>query len=1480
MASINFEANSNSIEGKSQVILRTNPLLTSNVKLVTDSLGNLYLDSISANKTLSANRYKKFSIDSNGHYAYDLAKFYSDTPLKSTFDVLRRDADTSVYREYDKQYEEQYHYGARLNGNPEFAENIKFMAPLWLDQKLPEYFIVYRIEEPVSEVALTDDLYGINSRIMKMLSNATIVKTFDMRLGSKLGDYLHRFMADQERPIAPLTVSFEKDGKTSWNGIDLVKGGFVSKSEFIYNDFVAFDNSEILNNDFITKGFGRNNMVSANLINMEFMFEDFDNPYEVNRYIGIYVNAHEEGSFKHSKYDGLNLTINPDTLETNFDLTGTTLTHADMLPTLDLSDPILQWVKSGNSFGHIRNNAVGAVLNPYKMQVNQFNLLTDKYIKKEDTLQIYNFINDVRDYIKLTIDAVPGIADEFILAAITELKLVGDVSPFSVIADPSLPAGTFQDHRFSNAGSLEDIARAMGNAFRNIQDNNLNISVDKNVITINNYKSGNRMFNFFFAEDALNNNAVSVFGLSDNADKHMHLDQITGEPAFYTDWNVWAGRGGSAVNSGFFIFENEIGDISDNTYVKDGNKFVKIVEVVVDDSYPSLYRVCLEKPIDKFNITDYSVNLWIENTIQFGKFEAFDFHDFDFNFYSTVNSDLGELVYEDYIVDIAPSQLESVSQYETPVQEFFTNLLSINTGITKTGSGVTKIDNEYNRLQENTNTDFALFSRVVPTVNKWKYFEGVNGREKPYMLSMSEAFGKTNFSPNIKVDGRVPSEMTHEWFYLYKNPTYNVDDGSQYGQQMTPAEVAEMVTKLYSYIQPEPNIEFDESYLKDIVNDWFDRLFVYDGYDVSGIGFAPANPTAKYVRLRKGSAAAPSEALFRGLKVKVYGRKEFEESNPKNLITTPEFNDYKFTALLDYKYDQSDDAIEIKAIQNKVFKTITLYISVKTSDTNLTFVNRKLLYTLRDFVDYSATPVDTLVNGYLNFDIAQDGQDSYIDAIGVNTKLLKDIQLNAQGGYNSIIFDYAGLTWELPVKAVYNNNKIRFNTTSYGIIKEYNGTGILNVTLIPASEWSLLTFKYLDGGYNLAKATFESISAKAIADLLNNNDTETIKYITIDENGNELQNRFILNIEDGHEITKVSDLITSPDPNKPNSYKVSSGKVGDVIVERNDPYQANLIRMSGDYTPLTRPVVTFTDIHRPYKTTQLVAPDYREKLLYNRYNRLGVAFGSYMNQGQYKYGLIEDMFYHKINPEKADGILKLSNTTSELPLYPLIGEIAIDKRDINVFRSSWESGFYVKNGSNKQNTFVNGTLSPNEEGAFLASTLNLPKNQYIITTYADQLKATSTNQLLGIKANGNYAGDVVIFENTDKVFIDIYLKNLLIDLLEADNAGISIKKYVDPAQSWGDKTQINDDIRRYIEVNLLKLMNLTEVRVFVNDTKDIKFSELLSANSLSEILASGFKENKNFTLEYDNINPLNIRVIYNKRPGFRQQFYIYTKINS
>ena len=59
-------------------ILRTNPKLTTNIKIVTDQ-DNVYLESFNANEQLSKKRFKSFKVDPDfSTYDKDLYRFYSE----------------------------------------------------------------------------------------------------------------------------------------------------------------------------------------------------------------------------------------------------------------------------------------------------------------------------------------------------------------------------------------------------------------------------------------------------------------------------------------------------------------------------------------------------------------------------------------------------------------------------------------------------------------------------------------------------------------------------------------------------------------------------------------------------------------------------------------------------------------------------------------------------------------------------------------------------------------------------------------------------------------------------------------------------------------------------------------------------------------------------------------------------------------------------------------------------------------------------------------------------------------------------------------------------------------------------------------------------------------------------------------------------------------------------------------------------------
>ena len=66
--------NNGKIDHVSRPILRTNPSLSTNVKLIVSD-EDMYLESINASSLLANSNYKKYLIKDSGSYSYDLAKF-------------------------------------------------------------------------------------------------------------------------------------------------------------------------------------------------------------------------------------------------------------------------------------------------------------------------------------------------------------------------------------------------------------------------------------------------------------------------------------------------------------------------------------------------------------------------------------------------------------------------------------------------------------------------------------------------------------------------------------------------------------------------------------------------------------------------------------------------------------------------------------------------------------------------------------------------------------------------------------------------------------------------------------------------------------------------------------------------------------------------------------------------------------------------------------------------------------------------------------------------------------------------------------------------------------------------------------------------------------------------------------------------------------------------------------------------------------
>ena len=363
---INLDAINNNVDDLSFGLLRANPALSTNVKLVVDSDGAVFMDSFIANKELANNNYRKYPINTEtGAYSFDVASYFGNLPNNIKFKAGRVASDYTVYSEYSNQYETQYSYGASFNSTKVYKEQYRFLAPIWLDKNLPSLFVIYRVKGTTPDFAYAENQSGQNARIVDMLKNATIVKSYNLTETSNVGKYLRKHVTNLQFPVSPISHNYEQDQFTHFRGIDVEKGGFADRKEDLHDDFVKHDNLEIFSNEIFSNGFERNKVAVANLINLEFLFDDFkaDN-YDIYRYFGVFVNPAEEGSFDIDRIidtenrEGIFLKEN--SVVSYLDRTGTTLTHVDMLPKYDeLRVPSLNWIKSKDGdYYHIRNNEV------------------------------------------------------------------------------------------------------------------------------------------------------------------------------------------------------------------------------------------------------------------------------------------------------------------------------------------------------------------------------------------------------------------------------------------------------------------------------------------------------------------------------------------------------------------------------------------------------------------------------------------------------------------------------------------------------------------------------------------------------------------------------------------------------------------------------------------------------------------------------------------------------------------------------------------------------------------------------------------------------------------------------------------------------------------------------------------------------------------------------------------------------------------
>ena len=286
-------------EDSSFQLVRTNPKLTGNLKIVVNETGDMWLNAIAANQELAKEEYSRFPIDVRQSLGSNIYRFFKngETPNEIIFSLSEKVDLTKTSKDFKDQYDfSNYFSGVKYLPSNKYSERLSYFAPLYLKKEVPNFFVILKIKDPINDpIDINKTKFESNQSkteyLIDLFKKATIIKTFDLRESSKTGKFIRDYINSPEFPVSPLRVSFEEDEYTTWNGILINSGSFGSKGELLYNEYVESTPLKFFEEN-ITRGYERNGIIFPNILNLEFIFDDDSSEnYEINRYIGFYVNS-------------------------------------------------------------------------------------------------------------------------------------------------------------------------------------------------------------------------------------------------------------------------------------------------------------------------------------------------------------------------------------------------------------------------------------------------------------------------------------------------------------------------------------------------------------------------------------------------------------------------------------------------------------------------------------------------------------------------------------------------------------------------------------------------------------------------------------------------------------------------------------------------------------------------------------------------------------------------------------------------------------------------------------------------------------------------------------------------------------------------------------------------------------------------------------------------------------------------------------
>jgi hypothetical protein len=193
---------------------------------------------------------------------------------------------------------------------------------------------------------------------------------------------------------------------------------------------------------------------------------------------------------------------------------------------------------------------------------------------------------------------------------------------------------------------------------------------------------------------------------------------------------------------------------------------------------------------------------------------------------------------------------------------------------------------------------------------------------------------------------------------------------------------------------------------------------------------------------------------------------------------------------------------------------------------------------------------------------------------------------------------------------------------------------------------------------------------------------------------------------------------------------------------------------------------------------------------------------SYCSFGPYRddFGSVKNVNYYKYSTQWIYGIGKDSPYN---PIYNLINETPVDRRNLSLFESSWDPGFYRQYTSPTSYTSLPGTRSMKEEKSFFGS--KVMQTPDTINSQKQIVYPNSLKDVLDLNYE-NYPNYEILWENTLTEIKGVLLMDRMITRYFLEDGGKqTFDEFIIPEFGFGSLSDVNDDFSEYMRLNVIPI---------------------------------------------------------------------------